>query len=123
MAETVSVPIKPQTQGGKLLNITIREKSVLYNHYMSFLKNGGLFIPSNRQYQLGEEIMINLRLMDESENLMIKTNVVWITPTQAQNNHKPGIGLHFVGENWESVRTKIETYLAGMKSDAQTLTF
>ncbi|CAK0762236.1 type IV pilus assembly protein PilZ [Gammaproteobacteria bacterium] len=121
MAEETPIPIKPLAQGGRLLSVKIMDKGMLYNLYMSFLKNGGLFVPG-RNYQFGDEITLKLKLMDESDFLVIKTSVVWVTPMQSQNSHKPGVGLHFVGENWEPVRTKIETYLAGMKSDAQTQT-
>ena len=37
-----------------VLTLTIQNKSVLHGAYMSFLQNGGLFVPTTRPYRLGE---------------------------------------------------------------------
>src|SRR5690606_34285320 len=34
-----------------ILSLTIKDKSVLYAAYMPFIKNGGLFIPTNKSYK------------------------------------------------------------------------
>ena len=39
-----------------ILSLTIQDKSVLYAAYMPFLKNGGLFIPTNKIYNMGDEV-------------------------------------------------------------------
>ena len=31
-----------------ILSLTIKDKSALYDAYMPFVKNGGLFIPTNK---------------------------------------------------------------------------
>jgi type IV pilus assembly protein PilZ len=36
-----------------ILTLTIKDKSVLYAAYMPFIKNGGLFIPTNKKLQVG----------------------------------------------------------------------
>ena len=41
-----------------LLTLTIKDKSALYLAYMPFIKNGGLFIPTNSSYKLGDEVFI-----------------------------------------------------------------
>ena len=33
-----------------ILSLTIKDKSVLYAAYMPFIKDGGLFIPTNKHY-------------------------------------------------------------------------
>ena len=35
-----------------ILSLTIKDKGALYAAYMPFVKNGGLFIPTNKAYQL-----------------------------------------------------------------------
>ena len=37
-----------------LLTLTIKDKSALYLAYMPFVKNGGLFIPTNSNYRPGD---------------------------------------------------------------------
>lgn len=94
------------------MSLTIKDKGVLYAAYMPFVKNGGLFIPTNKNYQLGDEVFLLLNLMEEPEKLPIAGKVVWITPRGAHGNRASGIGVQF-SENDIAVRNKIEQYLTG----------
>jgi len=105
-----------------ILSLTIKDKAVLYAAFMPFIKNGGLFIPTNKKYKLGAEVFILLSLMDEPEKLPIAGKVVWITPKGAQGSRAAGIGIQFNNED-DMVLKKIETYLAGaLDSDRPTYT-
>jgi len=105
-----------------ILSLTIKDKSVLYAAYMPFIKDGGLFIPTNKHYQLGDEVFMLLKLMDEPEKIPVAGRVVWITPKGSQGNKVAGIGVQFTGED-NMARDKIETFLAGaLKSDRMTHT-
>lgn len=109
-------------QGG-ILSLAIKDKSSLYSAYMPFVKNGGLFIPTNKKYKLGDEVFMLLTLMDEKEKLPVAGKVVWVTPTGSQGNRIAGIGVQFSDQDNGQIRNKIETYLAGaLKSDRQTHT-
>ena len=66
-----------------ILSLTIKDRAVLYAAYMPFVRNGGLFVPTNKRYELGEEVFILLALMDEPEKIPINGKVVWITPKGA----------------------------------------
>ena len=76
-----------------ILSLTIKDKAVLYAAYMPFLENGGLFVPTNKQYSIGDEVFMLLTLMDEPEKIPIAGRVVWITPTGAQGNRQAGVGV------------------------------
>lgn len=106
--------MKPGIGGARngILSLTIREKAVLYAAYMPFLDNGGIFIPSNKQYQLGDEVFMLLTLMDEVEKIPVAGKVVWVTPRGAQGNRAAGIGVQF-NQPDELAAQKIENYLAG----------
>ena len=105
-----------------VLTLTIQDKSVLPDAYMSFLKNGGLFVPTTRPYRLGDEVFLLLTLMDEPEKLPVAGRVVWITPAGAQGNRQAGIGIEFSDED-VNITAKIENYLAGsLTSDRVTHT-
>lgn len=111
--------------GGRqgILSLTIKDKSALYAAYMPFVKHGGLFIPTNKTYKLGDEVFMLLTLMDEKEKLPVAGKIVWVTPKGAQGNRAAGIGVQFSEQDGGGARTKIETYLAGaLKSDRQTHT-
>lgn len=105
-----------------ILSLTIRDKSVLYAAYMPFVRNGGLFIPTSKSYNLGDEVFMLLSLMDEPEKIPVAGKVVWITPRGAQGNRAAGIGVQFSGED-DLASKKIETYLAGaLESERPTHT-
>jgi type IV pilus assembly protein PilZ len=106
-----------------ILSLTIKDKSALYAAYMPFIKGGGLFIPTKKSYQLGEEVFMLLTLMDETEKIPVAGKIVWITPPGAQGNRAAGIGVQFSDQDDGVARNKIEGYLAGaLESDRPTHT-
>jgi type IV pilus assembly protein PilZ len=80
---------------------------------MPFVENGGLFIPTRKLYEMGDEVFILLGLMEEAERLPISGRVVWMTPSAAQGNRAQGIGVQFT-EKDSPARARIEKYLTGM---------
>ena len=105
-----------------ILSLTIKDKSVLYAAYMPFIRGGGLFIPTNKQYQLGEEVFMLLKLMEEPEKIPVAGKVIWLTPKGSQGNKVTGMGVQFTGEE-SMAKDKVETYLAGaLQSDRLTHT-
>ena len=98
-----------------VLSLNIREKAALYAAYMPFLKGGGIFIPTNRQYQLGEEVFMLLSLMDDPQRIAVQGKVVWLTPEGVQGNRTQGIGVQFTNdETGASARAQIEKILGEM---------
>jgi type IV pilus assembly protein PilZ len=77
-----------------ILSLAIKDKGALYNAYMSFVKGGGLFVPTTKRYNLGDEVFILLSLMDDKDRLPVAGKVVWITPPGAQGNRTAGIGVN-----------------------------
>ena len=105
-----------------ILSLTIKDKAVLYAAYMPFVKNGGLFIPTAKEYNLGDEVFMLLNLMDEPEKIPVAGKVIWVTPKGAQGNRAAGIGVQFNDQD-DVANRKIETYLAGsLESDRLTHT-
>jgi type IV pilus assembly protein PilZ len=99
-----------------ILSLSIKDKNALYAAYMQYVKNGGLFIPTNKQYELGDEVFMLLTLMEESERIPVAGKVVWITPMGSEGNRAAGIGVQFSDQDGGIARNKIETYLAGALS-------
>jgi len=106
-----------------ILSLTIKDKSALYAAYMPFIQGGGLFIPTKKDYSLGDEVFMLLSLMDEPEKIPVAGKIVWITPVGAQGNRAAGIGVQFSDQDDGAARNKIETYLAGaLEADRPTHT-
>ena len=59
------LPTTPQAPRPSVLSLAIKEKAALYAAYMPFLKNGGMFVPTNKPYKIGDEIYLILSLMDD----------------------------------------------------------
>ena len=79
---------------------------------MPFLKNGGIFVPTTKAYQLGDDIYLILGLMDDSSKYPIAGKVVWVTPPGANNNKAQGIGVHFPDDDsGQRVKHRIEEIL------------
>ncbi|BAW80408.1 type IV pilus assembly PilZ [Candidatus Nitrosoglobus terrae] len=111
---TLNSPDFTSTQES-VLSLTIKDINALYHAYISFIKNGGLFIPTSKSYSIGDTVFIQLLLLDEAQKTHIASKVVWVTPKGAQNSRAVGIGIQFNDDiNGSTVRTKIETYLADM---------
>lgn len=118
----------PGAMGGMprqgILSLAIKDKGALYNAYMAFVKGGGLFVPTTKRYNLGDEVFILLSLMDDKDRLPVAGKVVWITPPGAQNNRTQGIGVQFTqNDNGIAARNKIEALLgSALQSNRPTHT-
>ena len=108
---TMATLSTPRQSG--IANLAIKDKKSLYKSYMPFIANGGLFIPTKRMYKMGEEVLMLLVLMEETERLPIAGTVIWKTPEGGDANRVAGIGIQLNNKDGGKVKNKIETYLAG----------
>ena len=106
-----------------VLSLAIKEKSALYAAYMPYVKGGGLFIPTNKSFKIGEEVFMLLSLVDDPMKLKVVGKVVWLTPV-AQANRPQGIGVQFSEKDGGiEVKNKIEAILGGaLKANRATHT-
>ncbi|PJE79924.1 hypothetical protein CI610_01093 [invertebrate metagenome] len=105
-----------------LLSLKIEDAASLYEAYMPFVDGGGLFIPTEKSYQLGDEVFLKLNLPEEPDTLPIAAKVIWITLKGAQSRRMAGIGIQFMDVRGVA-KAKIETLLAGaLESGRETRT-
>lgn len=106
-----------------VLSLAIKEKAALFSAYMPFIKGGGLFIPTNKPYKIGDEVFMLLSLIEEPTKLKVVGHVIWITPV-TQGNRPQGIGVQFSEKDGGvEARNKIEALLGGaLKSTRPTHT-
>ncbi|MCG2584710.1 PilZ domain-containing protein [Massilia sp. TS11] len=124
MSAQIEPNAAPQAPRPSVLSLAIKEKAALYAAYMPYLKNGGIFVPTQKPYKLGDEIYLILALMDDPNKYPIAGKVVWITPAGANNNKAQGIGVHFPeDESGLKARQRIEEILgAALRSSRATHT-
>ena len=95
-----------------VLSLPIKEKAALYAAYMSFLANGGIFVPTNKPYKLGDEIYLILTLLNDPTKYPVAGKIAWITPAGANNSKAQGVGVHFSSdESGLRVKQRIEELL------------
>ena len=111
------------TSGQGILSLAIKEKSSLYAAFIPFVTNGGLFIPTNRAYKLGDEVFMLLNLMDEPERVPVAGKIIWITPRGTGGSRTPGVGVQFSEQDRGDTRNRIENLLGILlQSDKSTYT-
>ena len=106
-----------------VLSLAIKEKAALYAAYMPYVKGGGLFIPTNKNFKMGEEVFMLLSLVDDPVKLKVVGKVIWVSPSPV-NNRPQGIGVQFSEKDGGlEVKTKIDSILGGaLKSNRPTHT-
>jgi type IV pilus assembly protein PilZ len=96
-----------------ILQLAIRDKAALHAAYMGFIDGGGLFVPTNRAAQLGDDVFAIVSLPDDQARLPIPGKVCWITPAGVPGRQQ-GIGMRFANnEAGEQARMRIEKLLTG----------
>lgn len=85
----------------------------LYVAYMPFIIGGGIFIPTKEIFIIGEDVGLDLRLLDDQERHQLGGIIMWLTPLGAQGGKPAGIGIQLDLEVGIILRNKIETHLAG----------
>ncbi len=100
-----------QTRKG-IIAFSITDRGALYSSYMSFVQNGAVFVPTSRAYELGDEVFMLLKLMDDNSPVPVSGKVVWVTPAGAQGNKTPGVGVQFSDEDNGGTKSNIEQHLA-----------
>lgn len=94
-----------------VISLSIKEKGALYAAYMPFVEHGGLFVPTQRPAQLGDDLYVILTLMDDPAKVAIPGKVAWITPS-GTTGRQQGIGIQFSKTDASmQARAKIEDLL------------
>ena len=95
-----------------VIQLVFREKGALYAAYMPMLTDGGLFVPTARDYRLGEDIYLLLSLPDDPQRYPVAGKVAWITPNNASGGRTQGVGVRFpADEKTRGLKLKIEEML------------
>lgn len=91
----------------------------MYAAYMPFVKGGGLFIPTNKSFKVGDEVFMLLSLLDDPVKLKVVGHVIWLTPV-TQGSRPQGIGVQFSDKDGGvEARNKIEGLLGGALKSAR----
>lgn len=111
----------PPRQG--VISLAIKDKAMLHANYMPFIKGGGVFIPTERSFELGDEVFLLLTLLEDPERFAITGKVVWINHRTTPGGRQVGVGIQFSGADGIRLNQKIEGLMGGYnKADQPTNT-
>ncbi len=107
-----------------VIQLAIKEKAALYAAFIPLFTEGGVFIPTSREYKLGDDVYVLLSLPDEPQRYPIAGKVAWVTPANAAGNRTQGVGIQFPKDQKSRLlKLKIEELLgAHLASDRVTQT-
>jgi type IV pilus assembly protein PilZ len=108
-----STPIRPS-----VVQLVFREKGALYAAYVPILANGGIFVPSTREYRLGDDVYLLLSLPDDPQRYPVAGKVAWITPANAAGGRTQGVAVAFSSD--EKVRVLKQTIEALLGTQMQS---
>jgi type IV pilus assembly protein PilZ len=95
-----------------VIQLVFKEKSALYAAYIPAFTEGGLFVPTTRDYKLGEDIYLLLALPEDNQRYPVAGKVAWLTPPNASGGRTQGVGVRFPGdEKTRLIRVRIEEIL------------
>ncbi|WP_313070221.1 PilZ domain-containing protein [Melaminivora sp.] len=107
-----------------VIQLNIREKAALYAAYIPFFEQGGIFVPTTREYRLGDDVYLLLTLPEDEGRYPVAGQVAWITPARAAGNRTQGVGVQFPrDEASRQLRRRIEEILgSSLQSERPTQT-
>jgi type IV pilus assembly protein PilZ len=107
-----------------VIQLAIKEKAALYAAYIPLFAEGGIFVPTTREYQLGDDVYVLLSLPDDPQRYPIAGKVAWVTPPRAAANRTQGVGIRFPADDKSRVlKVRIEEILGShLGSDRPTQT-
>jgi type IV pilus assembly protein PilZ len=103
-----------------VIQLVFREKGALYAAYMPLLTDGGLFVPTTRDYRLGDDIYLLMSLPDDPQRFPVAGKVAWLTPANASGGRTQGVGVRFPNDDkTRQLKIKIEEILGTSVSSAK----
>jgi type IV pilus assembly protein PilZ len=100
-----------QSDNTKTFSLHLTNLNELQQAFMPFVAQGGVFIATLEDYNLGDKVELKLQLLQEPEPYHIDGKVIWITPPNAQDNRQAGIGVQFDTASSERLLPRILQYL------------
>ena len=95
----------------KQLSLTITDKKDVHNHYLPMLEGGGIFVPTNDNFEFKDEVQVKVDILSEKQKASVPGRVVWITPTGAQRGLPKGVGIQFNGTHQSKIRQYFESLI------------
>lgn len=116
--------MQPSPPRPSVLQLALKEKGALYAAYIPLFAEGGIFVATQREFRLGDDVYLLLTLPEDAQRYPIAGKVAWVTPARASGHRTQGIGVRFPNdEKSVQLKARIEQVLgASLGSDRPTQT-
>jgi type IV pilus assembly protein PilZ len=110
----------PGASRPSVIQLVFREKGALYAAYISLFAEGGIFVPTTRDYKLGDDVYLLLTLPEDPQRYPVAGKVGWITPANASGGRTQGVGVRFPSDDkTKMLKARIEDMLGTMLVSAK----
>jgi type IV pilus assembly protein PilZ len=100
-----------------VIQFTLKDLPGLAAAYIPILKDGGLFVPTNRNYLLGDSVYVLLTLPDDPQRYPVAAKVAWVTPANSTAGRARGVGIRFAHDEMSAaLKSRIEAALSNFVS-------
>ena len=102
-----------------VIQLAIPDRAALHNAYIPLFSEGGIFVSTTREFQLGMDVYLLLTLPNDPQRYPIAGKVAWINPAGISGGRTQGIGVCFpTDEKSRKLKARIEEILgAHLASD------
>ncbi len=113
-------PTVPGAVRPSVIQLVFREKGALYAAYIPLFSDGGIFVPTTRDYKLGDDVYLLLTLPEDPQRYPVAGKVGWITPANASGGRTQGVGVRFPADDkTKLLKSRIEEMLGTMIQSAK----
>lgn len=106
------------TENELTLQHTFPDLPSLKRAFMPFVVEGGIFIPTQNNYQLGDFIQATITLPESKHDYIFTGEVIWIS---SKSNSHTGVGITCNGDEGRALRKAITEMLSELKGDDREL--
>lgn len=108
-----------------VIQYVLKDVAGLAGAHMPIIADGGLFVPTTRDYRLGDTVYVLITLPDDLQRYPVAAKVIWVTPASASGGRPQGVGIRLPqDEKSVALKQKIEATLrnfVGSERASQTL--
>ena len=120
MGPLSAAPAQAAVARPSVIQLVFKERGALYAAYMPALTDGGLFVPTQRECQLGDDMYLLVSLPDDPQRYPVAGKVVWITPANASGGRTQGVGVRFPNDDkTRGLKLRIEELLGTSLASAK----
>jgi len=104
-----------------VMQLSIKDKAQLLSSYVRLFKEGGIFVPTTREYRLGDDVYVLLSLPEQPQRYPVAGRVAWVNPARVGGGRTQGVGVRFPDDDKaRELKAKIEELLGTVLGSDKT---